>query len=316
MDKVIEYIQKYVFDRSLKEKWVSDQVALDISPKVQKLYMSAHRFHYSRLAKFPNLISPTSFNDRIHWLMLFDQDRLHLKCTDKFEVRRYVEERVGSKYLTKLHGIFESAAELIDYDFPDSFAVKATHDSGTVFLVPNKDKFNKAEILGKLDQSLKVKYGIQKGEWPYGLLKPRIILEEHLTPQLGISPSDFKFHCVEGKVAFIQYIFDRENTPKEILFDSDWNVIPIRLHFELGDIEVPKPHALEEMISIAEELSSPFKYVRVDLYDIAGRTVFGELTFFPMAGVYVGYGVYQLGDLMSFDISHRKPPISDGVNLF
>ena len=38
------------------------------------------------------------------------------------------------------------------------------------------------------------------------------------------------------------------------------------------------------MKKIASDLSKPFSYVRVDLYQVKGRIYFGELTFFPAGG--------------------------------
>lgn len=45
------------------------------------------------------------------------------------------------------------------------------------------------------------------------------------------------------------------------------------------------PENLNEMISIAEQLSNGFKFLRVDLYNIKGKIFFGELTFYPAAGM-------------------------------
>lgn len=45
------------------------------------------------------------------------------------------------------------------------------------------------------------------------------------------------------------------------------------------------PENLNEMISIAEKLSDSFKFLRVDLYNIKGKIYFGELTFYPAAGM-------------------------------
>ena len=39
------------------------------------------------------------------------------------------------------------------------------------------------------------------------------------------------------------------------------------------------------MIRIAEELSSEFKFLRVDLYNVNGQIYFGELTFYPASGI-------------------------------
>ena len=38
------------------------------------------------------------------------------------------------------------------------------------------------------------------------------------------------------------------------------------------------------MYYIAEQLSKPFPFVRVDLYEINGKVIFGELTFTPTGG--------------------------------
>ena len=47
---------------------------------------------------------------------------------------------------------------------------------------------------------------------------------------------------------------------------------------------LPKPDTLDEMITLAEKLSSRVKHVRVDLYDIGGTVYFGEYTFFTNCG--------------------------------
>lgn len=53
---------------------------------------------------------------------------------------------------------------------------------------------------------------------------------------------------------------------------------------DLNHIDV-MPANLSEMISIAESLSAGFKFLRVDLYNVKGKIYFGELTFYPAAGM-------------------------------
>ena len=38
------------------------------------------------------------------------------------------------------------------------------------------------------------------------------------------------------------------------------------------------------MVEIAEKLSKPFPHARVDLYNISGKIIFGEITFFHRGG--------------------------------
>ena len=51
-----------------------------------------------------------------------------------------------------------------------------------------------------------------------------------------------------------------------------------------ADREPAKPARLSEMIDVAERLGADTDFVRVDLYDVDGRVVFGELTSFPAGG--------------------------------
>jgi len=46
---------------------------------------------------------------------------------------------------------------------------------------------------------------------------------------------------------------------------------------------INKPANFNEMISLAETLSSDFPFVRVDLYQLNNNIIFGELTFTPSA---------------------------------
>ena len=47
---------------------------------------------------------------------------------------------------------------------------------------------------------------------------------------------------------------------------------------------VPRPEKLAEMLEISRLLSRGFDFLRVDLYNIRNRIVFGELTSYPSAG--------------------------------
>jgi hypothetical protein len=49
-------------------------------------------------------------------------------------------------------------------------------------------------------------------------------------------------------------------------------------------LEEGKPENFDEMIKIAERLAEDFPHVRVDLYNIKGRIIFGEMTFYNDSG--------------------------------
>lgn len=45
------------------------------------------------------------------------------------------------------------------------------------------------------------------------------------------------------------------------------------------------PHNIELMFSLADRLGSGLDFVRVDMYNVGGRIVFGEFTNYPGAGL-------------------------------
>ena len=66
--------------------------------------------------------------------------------------------------------------------------------------------------------------------------------------------------------------------------DTEWNDLHITSDCPAADREIEKPEGLNHMLEIAAKLSEGFPYVRVDLYNLAGRIYFGELTFYPWSG--------------------------------
>lgn len=78
---------------------------------------------------------------------------------------------------------------------------------------------------------------------------------------------------------------DREPNTHEMkvaLMDMNWQSHPeycSSLHRQPD--EIIKPKSFAKMVEIAKRLSSPFKFVRVDFYEVKDNPVFGEMTFTP-----------------------------------
>ncbi len=69
-----------------------------------------------------NLEKPRSFNEKLQWLKLNDRNPLYTELCDKYEVRKYVADKIGEKYLIPLVGGPWNNAEEIDFDkLPDKF---------------------------------------------------------------------------------------------------------------------------------------------------------------------------------------------------
>lgn len=114
---------------------------------------------------------------------------------------------------------------------------------------------------------------------------------------------DYKFFCFGGRVKCFKIDFGRFVEHHANYYYPQGELLPFGekgLEPDPNHVEI-MPENLDEMIRIAENLSKGFKFLRVDLYNVKGRVYFGELTFYPAAGM--GAFVpdewdYKLGDLI------------------
>src|SRR5699024_9627226 len=123
-------------------------------------------------------------------------------------------------------------------------------------------------------------------EWPYKDIKPRIICEEYMVDESQTGLKDYKIMCFNGKPKIIQVISDRKDGGYLLNhFDLHWNKLRIeRNNFQESPIDIERPDCLKEMIEISKILSKDIPFVRIDLYSVEEKVLFGELTFFPVSG--------------------------------
>ena len=77
-----------------------------------------------------NLKNPRTLNEKIQWLKLFDRKPIHTLCADKYQVRDYISEKIGPKYLIPIVFHTKKYAELVPENIPDyPVIIKTSHDS-------------------------------------------------------------------------------------------------------------------------------------------------------------------------------------------
>ena len=97
---------------------------------------------FLRFKKLPDLKTPNTFNEKLQWLKLHDRNPEYTKMVDKYEVRKYIAEKIGEEYLIPLLGVWDSFDE-IDFDkLPDQFVLKCTHNSGGLIICKDKSKLD------------------------------------------------------------------------------------------------------------------------------------------------------------------------------
>lgn len=175
----------------------------------------------------------------------------------------------------------------------------------------DKNLFDEEAARKKISKALCEPYGWDNGEWGYSLVKPKVMVEQYIESDSPNAPPDYKFHCVNGVVKYLHFIYDRDGDTRELFTDRDGNIQPFVVYFPAGKAEkFSKPLLWDEMVRVAEVLATGFKYVRVDLYLTKSDQIYvGEMTFWPMAGCYKGEGQKTLGMALDFDRTTFKPTI-------
>lgn len=226
---------------------------------------------------------PTSsalFSDRLHRLKTspdFDNP-IRKTLTDKFEMKRYVEQKLGSAYCVPTVALFDSLAEVSNDTFPARCCIKPTHMSGDFIIREDGEPLELARIRNWLATDY---YRISR-ERNYRDLSRRVIVEPLVFNRATVE--DFKIFCVHGTPRAVQIDFDRRTHHRRQLYDTEWRLLPYTMGFPRVETPIAAPATLPHMLSIAAILSEEFPFLRVDLYTDGRDILVGELTNCPGNG--------------------------------
>jgi hypothetical protein len=258
--------------------WIPDNLLLSI-------------YHRRRIGRFPNLRNPTTFNEKILERCLYPDPR-YVDLSDKLKVREYVAAKIGSEYLVPLIADPPAFTESVFKALPSAFVMKATHGSGFVKIVRNKEETTFEELDALAQRWLSTDFYSMYRERHYRLVERRIFFEALLLNEDGRVPADMKFHVFNKESGnpkiFILVISDRfGERPRGDIYDEDWNLLDIGMgKYSRSPKPDPRPKNLDTLLWAARELASDFEFVRVDLYNSNDVIYFGELTFTPGAGMF------------------------------
>lgn len=263
---------------------------------------------FAQLHYWPNLKTPRSYNEKILWLALHYKNPLIAQCTDKWEMKKYVAEKIGKQYVVPPIAVYEDLNDIVWDELPQKFVAKSTAGWGNkqVKIVKKKEYMNESVFKASV------------AEWLYPWntyyynnmcitdekIKPRIIFEELLGDGED-SIMDYKFYCSYGKVNFALVVADRNGKKQKRAFMDveTWEPLPVRRRGVHKASHVEKPEQLSEMLEIARKLSEDIPMVRVDLYNVDGNIYVGEMTFSP--GLFLRLEPvewdYKMGEFIDLD---------------
>lgn len=240
--------------------------------------------YFARFKKFANLETPKTYNEKINWLKLNVKNPLYTKLVDKYEVKSYVGNIIGSQYIIPTLQVYDDV-DSIDFDaLPEQFVLKCTHDSEGLVICKDKTSLNIDKAKKKLRRALKQNFFYIGREYPYKNVKPRIIAEPYLEDNIYNELRDYKFFCFDGEPKYMLVISNRMNDAKIDYFDLNFKHLDTRQKYENADQKIEKPINFDKMIELSRTLSKKLGHVRVDFYEVNGKIYFGELTFYHFSG--------------------------------
>lgn len=246
--------------------------------------------YYKELGQFINLKKPKTLYDKIAYLMFRTDTRKWSVLADKIEVRKYIEKCGFGQNVPKIYGIWNDANDINFEILPKQFVLKTNNASATNIIVVDKGKINIAKTRKLLNKWLSKKYGRLTAQPHYSLITPRILAEEFLidnnTTKKGQLLVDYKFFCINGEPRYVQVMYDRVPNTHDVklqLFDMNWCAHPEYISdvHDHSKVDIDIPISFNQMKEFTRTLSKEFSFVRVDLYEINGKPIFGELTFTP-----------------------------------
>lgn len=261
-------------------KWVPDSLMVRLQ----------YRIH---MGFWPDLRHPRRFTEKLQVYKLKYRNPLMCQCVDKYNVREYVKSKGLGHILNDCYGVYDCVGDINLASLPEQFVAKTTDGGGgfNIKIVKDKAKLDETTFKSELNSWLGINKINPGREWAYtGIKQSRIIIEKILKQnEKGVgSLYDYKFFCFNGEVKFSYFIADRKDGVVSLaILDPNFNRLPYSRSDERELEYTPqKPEHYDEMIEIAGKLSEGFPHVRVDLYNINGKIIFGELTFYDGSGYF------------------------------
>lgn len=257
----------------------------------QKLQQRLEELYEQRMGRRPDLNQPHTLTEKLNWLKLHYKSPLLTECCDKYSVKAYIARSLGSAYHIPTIQAWTAARD-IDFSFlPNSFVLKVNWSSGYNIFIKDKSCLSsrkKKRILAQIDywmQPMCNSY-YDSFNWGYKDSSPVVYAEEYLA-QSNVA-QEYKIFCFHGKPEFALI---EQNTGREagsrVCADRNGKPLPFRFGQQPVTCKYHLPKDYVQMFRLAETLSSPFPFVRIDFLGTERHRMIGEMTFYSGGGLSV-----------------------------
>lgn len=276
----------------------------NMSPDSHILFLKKE--YEKRTGEKLDIKNPKKYTEKIQYSKIHLNTSLKTQLSDKYLVRDWVTDKIGSQYLIPLLGVWDSFSEINFEELPNRFVLKTNSGSGTNLIVKNKRQLDYREAQKKFDKWMTTNFAYYGDiQLHYKDIETKIVAEKFIENKDNNLP-EYKFLCFNGKVYYCWFIITESGKEYRNVYDLDWNIQPWSINniYEKYPAPIPKPQNFDKMIEISRILSQDFFHVRVDLYDVEGKIYFGEMTFTSGGGyslIYPEKYNYLLGDLWDIE---------------
>lgn len=232
-----------------------------------------------------NLDNPTTWNEKIQYIKVYDHNAIYPSLVDKYEVRNYIKNKIGSEYLIPIYGVYNKITDVDFTKLPNQFVIKCTHDSGSVRIIRNKKDMDLYEVIKFFNKKMKRNYYYHSREWAYKNVRPRIIIEKLMEDNESEYLRDYKFFCFGGNPKYIQIDYDRFSNHTRNVYEINGNKINSDLmHPRNLNNDLKIDDNIREMIGLCSIISPCNAFSRIDFYLINNHIYFGEITLYHGSG--------------------------------
>jgi hypothetical protein len=254
-------------------------------PRIGDVWKICQDYH-QWLGRYPNLLRPRRFTEKMQWRKLFDLNPAYAVLLDKIAVREFVASRVGDGWFPPLLWAGDRVED-IPFDALDlPYILKCNHGCNfNVIVTDRAPDFDQTRA--KLKAWLGRSYGAPLREPGYAPIRPRVLVERLLREADGTTPLEHKVFVFDGRVQIIQtVIIDHTRDRKRFaaFHDREWRNFQWLTNSPIYDRDLPRPERLADFLSLAERIGAGFDHLRVDMYEWMGQPRIGELTVYNWSG--------------------------------
>jgi len=105
-----------------------------------------------KLRKKLDLKNPKTYNEKIQWIKLYDKNPLMPYCSDKYHVRKYLQDKGLGHLLNELYWEGFNPEEIPFDNLPNKFVIKVTHGSTYNIICDNKEDLDKEKTIKLLNK--------------------------------------------------------------------------------------------------------------------------------------------------------------------